>query len=140
MAAPLEISECGRAVRAICRSAGFEPKVHYEIDDFEVTLQLVASVDACAILPALALTRVPPEVRLLPLSGPTRQVIAVTRPAAQDRLAVGRISRPPGTSGRQTIPATSGGMSDPRRLAGTYLLGLEPHAGLGRRRRGPDPT
>ena len=88
VAAPLEVSECGRAVRAICRSAGFEPKVHYEIDDFEVTLQLVASVDACAILPALALTRVPPEVRLLPLSGPTRQVIAVTRPAAQDRLAV----------------------------------------------------
>ena len=61
VAAPLEISECGRAVRAICRSAGFEPKVHYEIDDFEVTLQLVASVDACAILPALALTRVPPK-------------------------------------------------------------------------------
>jgi DNA-binding transcriptional LysR family regulator len=62
--------------------------VHYEIDDFEVTLQLVASVNACAILPALALTRPPAEVRLLPLSGPTRQVIAVTRPAAQDRRAV----------------------------------------------------
>ncbi|MEX0698944.1 MAG: LysR family transcriptional regulator [Acidimicrobiia bacterium] len=89
VAAPLETSECGRAVRAICRSAGFEPRVQYEIDDFEVTLQLVASVNACAILPALALTRLPPEVRLLPLSGPTRQVIAVTRPAAQDRLAVG---------------------------------------------------
>jgi DNA-binding transcriptional LysR family regulator len=89
VAAPLESSECGRAVRAICRSAGFEPKVHYQIDDFEVTLQLVASVNACAILPALALTRVPPEVRLLPLAGPTRQVIAVTRPAASDRLAVG---------------------------------------------------
>lgn len=89
VAAPLETSECGRAVRAICRSAGFEPNVQYEIDDFEVTLQLVASVNACAILPALALTRVPPNVRLLPLAGPTRQVIAVTRPAAQDRLAVG---------------------------------------------------
>jgi molybdate transport repressor ModE-like protein len=88
VAAPLETSECGRAVRAICRSAGFEPMVQYEIDDFEVTLQLVASVNACAILPALALTRVPPHVRLVPLAGPTRQVIAVTRPAAQNRLAV----------------------------------------------------
>ncbi|MGH8928122.1 MAG: LysR family transcriptional regulator, partial [Acidimicrobiia bacterium] len=87
--APLETSECGRAVRAICRSAGFEPNVQYEIDDFEVTLQLVASVDACAILPALALTRLPENVRLVPLVGPTRQIVAVTRPAGRHRPAVG---------------------------------------------------
>jgi DNA-binding transcriptional LysR family regulator len=89
VAAPLETSECGRAVRAICRTAGFEPSVQYEIDDFEVTLQLVASVDACAILPALALTRVPDEVRLIQLTGPTRQIIAVTRQAGQHRPATG---------------------------------------------------
>ncbi|HSL27444.1 MAG TPA: LysR family transcriptional regulator [Acidimicrobiia bacterium] len=88
VAAPLETSECGRAVRAICRSAGFEPRVQYEIDDFEVTLQLVASVDACAILPALALRRLPDRIRLIPLGGPTRQILAVTRPAGRHRPAV----------------------------------------------------
>jgi DNA-binding transcriptional LysR family regulator len=89
VASPLETSECGKAVKAICRSAGFEPRVQYEIDDFEVTLQLVAKVNACAILPALAVSRPPEGVRLIPLTGPTRQIIAVTRPAVQDRLAVG---------------------------------------------------
>lgn len=46
VAAPLETCDCGRAVREICRAAGFEPEVRFETDNYEVTLQLVASVNA----------------------------------------------------------------------------------------------
>lgn len=88
VAAPLETCDCGRAVRGICRSAGFEPDVQFETDNYEVSLQLVASIDAVAILPALTLVRVPKDVRLILIPGVKREILAVTRPAAEHRPPV----------------------------------------------------
>jgi molybdate transport repressor ModE-like protein len=88
VAAPLETCDCGRAVRSICRKAGFEPQVQFETDNYEVALQLVSSIEAVAILPALTLGRLPKGVRLIPIPGVKRQILAVTRPAAEHRPAV----------------------------------------------------
>lgn len=88
---PLATSEYGRAMRAICREAGFEPDVRYVSDDFEVVLQLVAAGVAVSILPGLACLRPPAGVRLVPLHGPRRKLIALTRPAASARPAVSAV-------------------------------------------------
>lgn len=88
VAAPLETCDCGRAVREICRAAGFEPEVRFETDNYEVTLQLVASVNAVSILPALTLFRVPKGVRLILIPGVKRQILTVTRPASEGRPPV----------------------------------------------------
>lgn len=88
VAASLESCDCGRAVRSICRSMGFEPDVRFETDDYGVTLELVSAINAVAILPALTLTRMPEALRRIPISGVRRRIVALARPAADQRPAV----------------------------------------------------
>lgn len=105
VAASPETCDCGRAVRSICRSAGFEPEVQFETDNYEVSLQLVSSIDAVAILPALILTKLPKGVRLVPVPGVKRQILAVTRPAAEHRPAVAAFIKHMQRAAKTRLPA-----------------------------------
>ncbi|HJU82482.1 MAG TPA: LysR family transcriptional regulator [Acidimicrobiia bacterium] len=89
VAASLESCDCGRAVRHISRAAGFEPDVRFETDDYGVTLELLNSINAVSILPALTLTRMPSTLRRIPIAGVRRRIVALTRPAGDHRPAVG---------------------------------------------------
>src|SRR5579875_2833004 len=73
-------SPCARHVVGACRSAGFEPRVAFESDDYETVQGLVAAGVGVALIPRLALTRVRDGiiVRELSPSSPTRTVLAAT--------------------------------------------------------------
>jgi DNA-binding transcriptional LysR family regulator len=89
-------SPCARHVVRSCLSAGFEPKVTFESDDYETVQGLVAAGVGVALIPQLALTRERADivVRALDPSSPTRKVIAATArgpgvsPAAKTMLQV----------------------------------------------------
>lgn len=77
-------SPCARYVVRSCVTAGFEPHVTFESDDYETVQGLVAAGVGVALIPRLALTRVRPGivVRELAPSSPTRTVLAATLPGA----------------------------------------------------------
>jgi DNA-binding transcriptional LysR family regulator len=89
-------SPCARHVVRLCLAAGFEPKVTFESDDYEMVQGLVAAGVGVALIPRLALTRVHPGivVRALAPSSPTRRVVAATlgaagvSPAAESMIAI----------------------------------------------------
>lgn len=81
-------SSCRRLLQHLCNDAGFEPRVPYVADDLEVLLQFVAGGVATAVLPRLAMTRVPETVTVHPLQGQHRQVVALARDASVKRPAV----------------------------------------------------
>ena len=71
---------CGRLHLAACVGAGFEPKIAYESDDYNVVQGLIAAGVGVSLLPALALTNVREDivVRALGKSAPTRKIAAAT--------------------------------------------------------------
>ena len=73
-------SPCARHVVRSCLSAGFEPNVSFESDDYETVQGLVAAGVGVALIPGLALTRVHPGVvvRELAPRSPARSVVAAT--------------------------------------------------------------
>ena len=77
-------SPCARYVVRSCLSAGFEPHVTFESDDYETVQGLVAAGVGVALVPRLALTRVRAGivVRELAPSSPSRTVLAATLPGA----------------------------------------------------------
>jgi len=89
-------SPCARHVVRSCLTAGFEPKVTFESDDYETVQGLVAAGVGVALIPQLALTRERKDtvVRELSPSSPKRKVIAATgrgpevSPAARTMLQV----------------------------------------------------
>lgn len=81
-------SSCHRLLHHLCDDAGFEPDVPYVADDLEVILQFVASGVAAAVLPRLAMTRVPDAITVHPLEDQERQVVALTRESSLQRPAV----------------------------------------------------
>jgi DNA-binding transcriptional LysR family regulator len=89
-------SPCARHVVRSCLTAGFEPKVTFESDDYETVQGLVAVGVGVALIPQLALTRTRGDtvVRELSPGSPTRKVIAATvkgpgvSPAAKTMLQV----------------------------------------------------
>ncbi|MCU1394188.1 MAG: LysR family transcriptional regulator [Ilumatobacteraceae bacterium] len=52
-------SRLGRATRAICAAAGFEPDVIVESDDHRVTFDVITATNAVTLLPALAVVDLP---------------------------------------------------------------------------------
>ena len=58
-----ESSPCARHVVRLCLTAGFEPKVTFESDDYETVQGLVAAGVGVALVPRLALTHVHPRDR-----------------------------------------------------------------------------
>ena len=89
-------SPCARHVVRSCLSAGFEPYVAFESDDYETVQGLVAAGVGVALIPRLALTRVHSGivVRALAPQSPTRKVTVATisgpgvAPAARSMLGV----------------------------------------------------
>lgn len=101
-------SPCARYVVRSCVTAGFEPRVTFESDDYETVQGLVAAGVGVALIPRLALTRVRPGivVRELAPSSPTRTVLAATLPGAAAPpaaktmlLVLAEVSEPVGASG-----------------------------------------
>src|SRR5215467_2291761 len=62
-------STCGRATRAACRAAGFDPDIRYVSSEPGVLLSAVCCAGAVALLPRLAVAEPPPGVDVLPLAG-----------------------------------------------------------------------
>lgn len=79
---------CGRLLHQLTSACGFEPDVRFVTDDLEGILQFVAAGIGVAILPRLAMGRLPDGVTVHPLPDVERQVIAFTRQASQLRPAL----------------------------------------------------
>lgn len=71
---------CSRLQKAACRSAGFEPRVGFQSDDYNVVQGLVASGMGVSLLPSLALANMREDivVRSLGKSAPARNICAAT--------------------------------------------------------------
>ena len=107
-----EPSACREHVINHCRAAGFEPKVSFESDDYQVLQGLVAAGLGVGLLPELAQRDPSVEWREIKPDPPLRRVWAVTRgsdsrsPAAGEMLV---ILREVGAnySGRQSLRAVA---------------------------------
>lgn len=88
------VSESCRAnVFSICRDSGFEPRVSFENDDYDVLQGLVAAGLGVTLLPELALAPPHPDVVLVDVAGspPLRRVHAVRRAGATDAATTAMI-------------------------------------------------
>src|SRR5262245_32463422 len=87
-------SSCRLQVIQLCRDAGFEPRISFESEDYEVIKGFVAGGLGVTVLPELAGGH--PGIELRPVRGrkPVRRVWAVTResdvrsPAAEEMLGI----------------------------------------------------
>ncbi len=76
-----EASACARHVVRICRTAGFEPRVSFESDDYLTVQGLVAAGVGVALIPQLSLSQTVSydiAVRELHPGGPVRHVVVAT--------------------------------------------------------------
>ena len=87
-------ASCGRCVLAACRSVGFEPDVHHEVDDYQTMMRLAAAGAGVAMVSSLGL-RAPVEgVRAIELTpGFSRVVQLAYRATSADRPAIAEIRR-----------------------------------------------
>jgi DNA-binding transcriptional LysR family regulator len=71
---------CGRLHLAACSAAGFDPKIGFQSDDYNVVQGLIAAGVGVSLLPALALTNVREDIaiRSLGRGAPTRRIAAAT--------------------------------------------------------------
>ena len=92
-------SSCRAHVISACRSAGFEPKISFETDDYQVLQGLVASGLGVGLLPSLAYQDPGVELREIAGENPVRRIWSVARPAA---------SRSPATAEMLSILRTVG--------------------------------
>jgi molybdate transport repressor ModE-like protein len=69
---------CRRHVQTACSTAGFEPRVAYESDDFQVVQGLVAAGVGVALIPRLGLISERPDVVIRPIGpkAPFRKILA----------------------------------------------------------------
>ena len=76
---------CSALVFDQCRSAGFEPRVAFESDDYLTVQGLVAAGVGVALIPSLGLAAYRPDVVIVPVAGqtPTRRIMAATLPGAR---------------------------------------------------------
>jgi DNA-binding transcriptional LysR family regulator len=81
---------CGRAARAACRAAGFEPDVRYVSSEPGVVLCVVRAAGAVSLMPRLSLAEAPPGIDILPVAGPgaRRVVFAARRRGSANRPAI----------------------------------------------------
>jgi DNA-binding transcriptional LysR family regulator len=81
---------CGENVRRACRAAGFEPRVGFQSDDYQVHMALVAAGLGISMMPEKLLTGRHPSLRFLEVvpEPPVRRVWALTLPAEMRSPAV----------------------------------------------------
>jgi DNA-binding transcriptional LysR family regulator len=75
-------STCGEVVLSACRNAGFEPRIGFESDDYNVMQGFIAAGLGVTLLPDLALANLRADVvvKATDPPAPERRVWAVTRP------------------------------------------------------------
>ena len=97
---------CGRLHLAACVAAGFEPKIGYESDDYNVVQGLIAAGVGISLLPALSLTNVREDivVRSLGPRAPARRIASAV------------------IDGRYRSPATAAMLDILSEVAGRYEL------------------
>jgi DNA-binding transcriptional LysR family regulator len=97
---------CGRLHLAACVAAGFEPKIGYESDDYNVVQGLIAAGVGISLLPALSLTNVREDivVRSLGPHAPARRIASAV------------------IDGRYRSPATTAMLDILSEVAGRYEL------------------
>jgi DNA-binding transcriptional LysR family regulator len=91
-----QVCSCTRQLRNACTTAGFEPRIVYESDDFQVVQGLVAAGVGVALIPGLALVSERADVVIRSLGGkaPSRQILAATQadgyrpPATAEMIAI----------------------------------------------------
>ncbi|WP_375483869.1 LysR family transcriptional regulator [uncultured Jatrophihabitans sp.] len=90
---PPEDAACGRAVRAACRTAGFEPRVRWETDDMLLLVRAVADGHGVAVLPRRSVAEDAAPVQVLPLAEPrlNRRLLAVARASVAERPVVAEV-------------------------------------------------
>ncbi len=90
---PPEDAACGRAVRAACRTAGFEPQVRWETDDMLLLVRAVAAGHGIAVLPrrSVAVDAAAVQVQRLREPALTRRLLAVARSSVADRPVVAAV-------------------------------------------------
>ena len=90
---PPEDAACGRAVRAACRTAGFEPRVRWQTDDMLLLVRAVADGHGVAVLPRRSVATDAAAVQVHRLREPTltRRLLAVARPSVADRPVVAEV-------------------------------------------------
>jgi DNA-binding transcriptional LysR family regulator len=87
-------SSCREHVLSACRSAGFEPRISFESDDYQVLQGLVAAGLGVTLIPELAAQDPNVALRDIEPDPPIRRVWAITRatesrsPAAEEMLAI----------------------------------------------------
>ena len=87
-------SSCREHVHNVCRDAGFEPRISFESDDYQVLQGLVAAGLGVTLLPALAGKHPGVELREIVPKAPVRRVRAVSReassrsPASDEMVAI----------------------------------------------------
>lgn len=76
--------QCGYNCMLACRNAGFEPKVGFQSDDYQVHQSLVSAGMGVSLVPELLLTGRNPGLRAMDIEpdAPVRRVWAMTRPEA----------------------------------------------------------
>jgi DNA-binding transcriptional LysR family regulator len=76
---------CCVIVAEQCRSAGFEPRVAFESDDYLTIQGLVAAGVGVAMIPSLGLAAYRPDVAIRPVTGvpPKRDIVAATLPGGR---------------------------------------------------------
>ena len=75
-----QVCSCTREMRNACANAGYEPRIVYESDDFQVVQGLVAAGVGVALIPGLGLVseRADVVIRSLGAKAPSRQILAAT--------------------------------------------------------------
>jgi len=86
-------SPCARHVVRSCHTAGFEPAVSFETDDYQTVQGLVAAGVGVALIPQLALSTVRDDItiRALHPRAPVRTVLAATARRARTAPAADRM-------------------------------------------------
>lgn len=89
---PPEDAACGRAVRAACRTAGFEPRVSWQTDDMLLLATAVADGHGVTVLPRRAVADLA-RVDAGALTDPAlqRRLLAVARPSVAQRPVVAAV-------------------------------------------------
>ena len=74
---------CGRMHVTVCEAAGFEPRVGFQSDDYNVVQGLVAADVAISLIPELAMSNLRDDIAIVSLGkrAPVRRVAAATMPS-----------------------------------------------------------
>lgn len=82
-------SSCSQIILQACRDQGFEPRIAYESDDYNVLQGFVAAGLGFTLMPDIALVNLRSELVARPISpaAPTRRIRAATRSEAARSLA-----------------------------------------------------